>query len=510
MSAIDQRLRTGEFPDDPVAPAELAASAVPVVPLGGAALRWIGSGLAEVGLTAGAPVTWDQHGMARDLMSGRDPRTGRQLVAPAMRTHPDAMLPAAPLLQVLVERAERHGLTVPDSLIGNQWAAQRALRLQRALERRGPGLRLPVDEARRLAAAAGTGLERLYDAQQIACALRERTRRVRIGNRGYELLFDLPKSISVLYGLADAPLAEQILDAFTIAVHDAVEALSGWAGYGLRGKNGEGHRARRMPGTGLLGWVRFGQTAHAVDGQVPDPHLHARVVIANMVRGQDGRWSAPGSGGRDVYRHALAADRVVKARLRRLLIERCGITWEVAPVTGAWEISRIPAHLRDRFSKRRNRVAAYLNEHGHDPATAETGARAAARLHTVEELTASAAPHRLRQAWRQQSRDLGVDPRALVAACLTGSRTPPPVPPADQLAAQVFAAPLDTDTDTDPSIWSRAQVLAAVIDALPGGLAAASDAEHLVRQVVNCPGVVALPTAAASTLTNHERYTVAF
>ncbi|GAA2788919.1 relaxase domain-containing protein [Nonomuraea dietziae] len=93
------------------------------------------------------------------------------------------------------------------------------------------------------------------------------------------------------------------------------------------------------------------RTARPVDGQAPDPHLHAHVAIANMVRGLDGRWSAIGAGGRDIHRHAHAADALLKARMRRVLTQRYGIAWKRDPVTGAREIAAIPEQTRVLFSK---------------------------------------------------------------------------------------------------------------------------------------------------------------
>ncbi|WP_431903781.1 relaxase domain-containing protein [Nonomuraea sp. bgisy101] len=74
----------------------------------------------------------------------------------------------------------------------------------------------------------------------------------------------------------------------------------------------------------------------------PDPHLHAHVTIADMVKGKDGKWSAIGAGGRDIHRHAQAADALLKARLRRVLAQRYGIAWKRDERTGAWEIAAIP------------------------------------------------------------------------------------------------------------------------------------------------------------------------
>ena len=41
-----------------------------------------------------------------------------------------------------------------------------------------------------------------------------------------------------------------------------------------------------------------------------DPLLHTHLVVANRVQGPDGRWTA--LDGRDLYRHRLAADTMIR------------------------------------------------------------------------------------------------------------------------------------------------------------------------------------------------------
>jgi hypothetical protein len=56
-----------------------------------------------------------------------------------------------------------------------------------------------------------------------------------------------------------------------------------------------------------------------------DPQLHTHVLIANLLQGVDGRWSA--IDGRAIFQHAKTAGYVYEARLRARLTERLGVEW---------------------------------------------------------------------------------------------------------------------------------------------------------------------------------------
>ncbi|MEV4753426.1 relaxase domain-containing protein, partial [Streptosporangium sp. NPDC049248] len=115
--------------------------------------------------------------------------------------------------------------------------------------------------------------------------------RVRVGNRGYDLTLDVSKSVSLLHALSGPEVGVAVETVFADSVVETIAAVQEWVAYGQRGHQGDDELAERIASSGLLGWVMWHQTARPVDGQAPDPHLHAHVLIANMVRGVDGRWS---------------------------------------------------------------------------------------------------------------------------------------------------------------------------------------------------------------------------
>ena len=97
-----------------------------------------------------------------------------------------------------------------------------------------------------------------------------------------------------------------------------------------------------------------------------DPLLHWHTLVANLVEGPDGRWSAfvhP-----DLYRAARAAGEVFQTVLRAELTERLGVEWR--PGRHVPEIAGVPQALCDRFSKRSREIDAWLEATGtpDDPA----------------------------------------------------------------------------------------------------------------------------------------------
>ncbi|MFI9846746.1 MobF family relaxase [Nonomuraea sp. NPDC051941] len=505
---VSYRLADGQAPGE-AAPAIAEQEA-------GRGLTWIGAGLAELGLAekgiaAGLPLTAEHHKAARALMDGCHPGTGERLVEPKKASHPLSRLAAIPLLQALQQAADEREVTVETLVSGVKWAVKRAGRLARGVEREGAAHQIPIGDAERLAAAAGLDLDldALYDPDRLEAARAHRDARVQVGNRGYDVTLDLPKSVSVLYGLADPALAQGIEDAFARAVADTVAAIEQWAGYGIRGQKGDGKLGRRVEGTGQIGWIMWHRSARPTGGQVGDPHLHAHVVLANMTRCVDGTWGVFGDGSRDLYRHDKAAGTLVQARLRRLLTERYGLAWTRDPHTGAWEIVGVGAELRELYSKRGGQAAAeLLGAMGlDDVATASTAQRKVAGARTWEaKNSAPAAPVDTRASWRAQARAAGYDPAAVTAACLGAAQGLAERPSPAAIAAWIWRP--DDGLTGHTKIVSRSDVLAEVIDALPDGVASLADADALTDQVLKHGPVIQLATpASAATLTNGQCYT---
>ena len=137
------------------------------------------------------------------------------------------------------------------------------------------------------------------------------------GNVGFDLTFAAPKSVSVLAAVGDEPVRRAVLDAHAAGVDAALDYLERQACFVRRGRNG----VRVLPAEGFVGALYVHEMARS-----GDPHLHAHLVIANRVRGPDGRWGAPDM--RPVYAQAKTAgtiaDAVMRAQLTRTLGRRVG------------------------------------------------------------------------------------------------------------------------------------------------------------------------------------------
>ena len=111
----------------------------------------------------------------------------------------------------------------------------------------------------------------------------------------FDVVLRPTKSVSILYGLGDAATGRAVLAAHHAGLAEAVTYLDDHLG-ARRGHGGVQH----VSGQGLLA-VGFDHRT----SREGDPLLHTHLVVANRVRGPDGRWTA--LDGRDLYRHRLAA-----------------------------------------------------------------------------------------------------------------------------------------------------------------------------------------------------------
>lgn len=465
-------------------------------------LEWVGDGLREFGIRPGTAVSRDAQAMVRAIMAGRDPHTHQRLVKPKMAVHPDAKLAARPLIEAVLRACQAKGITV-QALLGDARLARRFDRLVRGVSREGEAHKAPIADLEAIAAAAGFLPERLWDTAELERARTMAHERIRVGNRGYDLVLDLPKSVSVLYGLADEHLAHRIEEIYLDCVRDTMAAVQQWAGYAMAGHHGDGSSAQRMETSGLLGTITLHRSARPVDGQVGDPHLHAHVMIANMVRGADGKWRTVAAGGRDLHRHARAADAYLKALLRRRLTAELGVSWQRDEVTAAWELSGITPEQRAVFARRAAQIQAAI---GADASPAHSKTTAA----QLAEAKQNVAPGHARQAWRQRALDAGIDPDRLVATVLGGGTTPatspsPKAPSPEDLAKVVFDP--EHGVTATRKVVTRADVLSAVMEALPGGIDDIDTAEKLTDKVLATRYAVRLPDAGATHLSNAARYT---
>ncbi len=223
---------------------------------------------------------------------------------------------------------------------------------------------------------------------------------------GWDLTFRAPKSVSVLWGLADAEIAEAVVAAHEAAVKVGLRYVEEWAGITRTGRGG----ATRVRADGLIAAGFRHRTSR--DG---DPHLHTHVLVANSVRAADGRWRT--LDGRGLLVHMKTAGYVYDAQLRHELTERLGVDWGPV-VNGLADIEGIGSEVRELFSKRRSAIEDRMAEWGLTSAKAaevsalDTRQAKSGRVEHTDEL---------RERWRAEAAEIGWTQRDLLAACPSAS-----------------------------------------------------------------------------------------
>ncbi|MFJ7497822.1 MobF family relaxase [Streptomyces sp. NPDC097727] len=477
-----------------------------------AALVWMGSGLAAVGLTEGAVLDEEGKEAARRLMAGCHPETGARLIRTqtSARAHEKAKLTTARLVEAIEAAAEEKGVTGADLLEGKPKQQKVLAQQQRMVHRQGDRHRMQVTTLHKLARAAGLDLADVYGKTELAEAWEHKDQRVDDRVRGWDLMLDLPKSDSVLPGLMGEADEREFRDLVHEAKRDTIREVERWVGYAVGSEDGQ---PVRLATGGLLAWSVEHQSARPMgDGLPGDPHLHIHVTIANAALCEDGEWRSIGNSGQDLHRHAAAADAYFKARVRALTHARFGVRRQQAERTGAWEVEGIPEPVRDLFSRRHGRIV----ELAGDEAGRQERDRAAAETlrakHGADATT-------MRESWRQRALQAGVDVDAMVAAAapgppgpdggagIDGPGTGPRIPPPTDIAAIVFDP--DTGLTRSDKTFSRAQLLAAVgntleygLDDVPGRL------DELVDDVLDVAGyAVRVPDYGSTVMTSTARYT---
>lgn len=379
---------------------------------GESAGRWIGDGAAALGLT-GALSTPEKQEQLRNLLAGNGP-DGTELVKPVLRADPRSRVPTGTIVRAVQQLADERDVDAEQllqaaaaphpSAAGNQAGRQgeelvklwrrSVADLDKARRRPlWPAPTIGVDGAQRLLSAVGlnasevlaetTPTGRLRD--RFGMALRHREERVDVRLPGLDLTLSAPKSVSVLYALApdesasdvevgaDAAsrLARLVQDAHRLAVAESLAHLELTCTSALRGHHKGDGTDTRVGTDGLIGTAFEHRSSRC-----GDPQLHTHVVVANLLHGTDGKWSALDT--REIYAQARTAGFVYQAVLRGELTRTLGVQW--GPVrNGQAEIAGLPPELLRLFSKRRQQIEAQLELVGLDGAAAAQAATLATR-----------------------------------------------------------------------------------------------------------------------------------
>ncbi|MFD6891929.1 MobF family relaxase, partial [Streptomyces sp. NPDC059957] len=475
-------------------------------------LVWMGSGLDAVGLSAGQVLDEAGKESARRLMNGCHPATGARLFKSrnSSRAHPESKLTVARVTAAIEAAAAEKGVEPAELLAGKPYKQKLLAQQQRMVHRFGEGHRLQVASLHKLAVSAGLDLADIFTEAELVKAREHQDDRVDTRTRGFDLVLDIPKSDSVLAGLLPDDAERAYRELVHEASRDAIALYEKWIGYAVGGEDGD---LVRLATGGLLAWSTEHRSARPIgDGTPGDPHLHLHISIANLGLCEDGQWRSIAASGRDMHRHASAIDGYFKARLRALTYEKFGVRREQNERTGAWEVTGVPAEVRDAYSRRAKKVV----ERAGEGASREEMAKASADTRRAKHATGAV---EMRESWRERAESMGVDVEAMLAAAAPGPPGPdggigidgpgggPRIPPPADIARIVFDP--ETGLTSSRKDFDRAQLLAAVANALPHGLGAdIRDLDRLVDDVLRVEGYsVALPHHGSTLMSSTDRYT---
>ena len=268
-------------------------------------------------------------------------------------------------------------------------------------------------------------------------------------NAGFDLTFTAPKSVSVLLAIADERTREAVLEAQAAGVAAGLRYLEAHELQARRGAGGQ----RIIAAHGLVGAAYVHEMSRS-----GDPHLHTHAVVANAVRGADGRYSAPDM--RPVFGAAKTAGTIAEAVMRHELTRALGVAW--GPVAnGTAEFSGIPRTVLEHFSARHAEIEELVGARGSRGLAAVSAAQRQTRDRkpVIERAVAQAD-------WRARAAEHGLG-REEITSLLDRIRADLPDERERTEIAATLAGP--AGLTERQSTFSRRDLLRALAEAHPGG-----------------------------------------
>jgi conjugative relaxase-like TrwC/TraI family protein len=317
-------------------------------------------------------------------------------------------------------------------------------------------------------------------------------------NRGFDLTFCAPKSVSLLRALDTGGVASKaVVAAHTRAVGEALEYLHRHAGYTRVHNPVTGKKdLQRLPG--LIAAAYQHETSRA-----GDPHLHTHVLVPNKQARADGMLVAVDSDA--LWHEARAAGIIYQAVLRQELNAALGVEWEhVDPHSGMAELAGVNHELLAAASQRSTQLAAWAAEH---LLVDNTGELSAGQLAAAQKATRPRKPeHRpwaeLKAEWAARfGRELVLDERAQDAA-RTERRTAAAQKAVSWVRGAVAAMdkPAFTRADLIEALGARMPV---TVDGAPGG------PRRVLEALADAVGMRITDTRQPHEREGHDRYTAA-
>jgi conjugative relaxase-like TrwC/TraI family protein len=193
---------------------------------------------------------------------------------------------------------------------------------------------------------------------------------------GWDLTFSAPKSVSVLWAVANPKTRHVIERCHQEAVRHALDYMEAMAGQTRRGKAG-----RIVESCGLV----FALFVHGTSRE-NDPQLHTHCVTFNVGVSRDRKTRSLLS--LPLYEHKMAAGALYREALAHSLTRELGLQLKRERV--GFSVEGVPEKLSNELSKRREQIKAKLAEWGvYTPEAASDAAQTTKRKkerHPTEEL----------------------------------------------------------------------------------------------------------------------------
>lgn len=311
---------------------------------------------------------------------------------------------------------------------------------------------------------------------------------------GYDFTFSIPKSASVLWGIADATTQALIVQAHHAAVAESLAYLEREVAATRTGVAVRDGAVAQVEVSGVIA------TAYDhFDSRAGDPHLHTHVVISNKVMTVlDGRWRS--LDGRPLHAAVVAISELHEALFADAFTRLIGVQWEQRARgrdrNPAWGIVTVPDSLVAEFSTRSRHIdletdrliEAHIAAHGRRPgrvtimklrAQATLSTRPVKHVRSLADLTAG---------WRERaSRVLGSDATSWAStATANGSRAVLSAQDLPLSEVRALGAAVMHGVSERRSTWRHWNLVAEAARQTMGlRFASASDREAVVGMVVD-------------------------
>lgn len=309
----------------------------------------------------------------------------------------------------------------------------------------------------------------------------------------FDATFSAPKSVSVL-GVAFERAAveaerrgeveeaavwrthhQAVEEAVMVGARASVSYLEEMAGYSRAGKHGSG--ADRWIDGGRFVVAQFLQH----DSRDRDPQLHVHQAILNGMQCADGKWRTLDS--KALYLHKPAAGAIGERAMEEYLTRVLGARVETRPDGKAREVVGVGADVRDMFSARtraigpktQELIAQFTAANGREPSPLERTrlAQQATLLTRKGKSHAGESPEQRLERWAEQTRaEVGTTLAGIAESVLALRQDSGPA--AEWSPRDVIERALAQIAERD-STWTRADLMRAVSDALPGHLGVAPE-----------------------------------